>query len=141
MGNRSVRQTLRKKLEQSSQAMRQTPEIGEVKNIQPMSRKERLSHQHREDLEKMRLRQRRENFCHYEENSMTQPPGSLGFISEAERFVTDVAAVEKGIRDAEIAKKDTITHAKRYIPHMTNCHAPIVFVLSRESSIFTADTH
>merc|ERR1712179_188576 len=53
MGNRSVRQTLRKKLEQSSQAMRQTPEIGEVKNIQPMSRKERLSHQHREDLEKM----------------------------------------------------------------------------------------
>ena len=35
-------------------------------NIQPQSRKARQAQLFREDLEKMRLAARRENFCHYE---------------------------------------------------------------------------
>jgi len=82
-------------------------------NVQPASRKERHAQSYREDLEKSRLKNRRENFCHYEESGVTPPPDSLGYISEADRFVTDVAAVEKGIRDAAIAKKESIVHTKR----------------------------
>lgn len=35
-------------------------------NMQPQSRKARQAQMYREDLEKMRLANRRENFCHYE---------------------------------------------------------------------------
>merc|ERR1712226_519367 len=89
------------------------PDYGVVNNIQPQTRKERLSQQNREGLEKMRLKARREGYCSYEENGVTPPPDSLGYISEADRFITDVAAVQKVERDAEIAKKETILHNKR----------------------------
>jgi hypothetical protein len=35
-------------------------------NLQPQTRKERQAQMYREDLEKMRLAARRENYCHYE---------------------------------------------------------------------------
>ena len=47
-------------------------------NVQPQTRAERLSQQHREDLEKMRLRSRRESYCRYEvrppRTNRRQPP-------------------------------------------------------------------
>lgn len=89
------------------------PELGEVVNIQPLTRKERLSQQYREDLEKMRLRARRESYCRYEEGGLVQPPESLGYIPEAERFITDIAAIEKTDRDSAFAKKEQMHYNKR----------------------------
>lgn len=90
-----------------------TPELTNVRNVAPMSRKDRLSQQNREDLEKMRLRNRKGSYFQYEDVSMTQPEGSLGYISEADRFVTDVAAEVKNERDAAIAKKEQMNYNKR----------------------------
>ena len=89
------------------------PELGPVCNVQPQSRQERLSQQHREDLEKMRIRNRREKYCRYEEGGIEQPADSLGFITEADRFVTDIAAVVKNERDASINKKEQVYYNKR----------------------------
>ena len=44
----------------------QTPELGAVRNIQPQGRKERLAQAYREDLEKSRLRARKEGFYRHE---------------------------------------------------------------------------
>jgi len=68
---------------------------------------------YREDLEKMRLASRRENYCHYETGSLTPPPDSLGYISEADRFITDIAAVHKTERDADIAKREQMFYGRR----------------------------
>lgn len=92
---------------------RPTPEIGQVHNIPARTRHERKGEMHKEDLEKMRLRQRRECYYHHEEVSLVQPPDSLGYIPESERFITDVAAVEKMERDREIARKEQMYHNKR----------------------------
>jgi len=89
------------------------PELGDVVNIAPLTRKERLSQQYREDLEKMRLRARREKYCRYEEGGLEQPPESLGYIPEAERFITDIAAIEKSDRDGAFARKQQIHFNKR----------------------------
>jgi len=89
------------------------PELGEVVNLKPLTRKERLSQQYREDLEKMRLRARREKYCRYEEGGVDQPPDSLGYIPEADRFITDIAVVEKAERDAAFAKKQQQQYSKR----------------------------
>jgi len=89
------------------------PELGHVVNLQPLSRQERLSQQYREDLEKMRLRARRENYCRYEEGGIIQPPESLGYIPEAERFITDIASVEKNERDSEFAKREQMHYNRR----------------------------
>merc|ERR1712070_1353358 len=86
------------------------PPLGYVVNVQPQTRKERQAQSFREDLEKMRLRQRRENYCHYEEGGIVQPAESLGYISEADRFVTDIAGVNKTEREAEVAKREQMYH-------------------------------
>jgi len=91
----------------------EAPPLGNVVNIQPQTRKERLAQSFRDDLEKMRLRQRRENYCQYTEGGVDQPIESLGYISEAERFVTDVAAVNKAERDAEFTKKEQMYYNRR----------------------------
>ena len=90
-----------------------TPELGEVRNVAPKTRSERLSQLYKEDLEKSRLRARREGYYRHEEAGITQPEGSLGSISDADRFVTDVAAVNKNERDAAIAKQEQMYYAKR----------------------------
>ena len=61
----------------------------------------------------MRLRNRKEGFYSYQEGGITQPTSSLGYISEAERFITDVAAVAKSEREADHAKRDQMVQAKR----------------------------
>jgi len=97
-------------------AMRQQqgpPPLGQVMNIEPQTRKARQAQSFREDLEKMRLRERRENYCAYEEGGVTPPPDSLGYISEAERFTSDIAGVNKAERDAEVSKREQIFHNRR----------------------------
>ena len=44
---------------------------------------------------------------------MTPPPESLGYISEADRFVTDIAAVHKTERDADVAKREQMFYGRR----------------------------
>ena len=89
------------------------PELGDVRNVVPKTRADRNAALHREDLEKSRLRARREGYYRHEEAGITQPEGSLGSISDADRFVTDVAAVNKNERDASIAKQEQMYYAKR----------------------------
>lgn len=96
-----------------SSSRRTRPELGDVCNVQPQTREQRNAEQHREDLEKMRLRNRKEGFYSYQEGGITQPTSSLGYISEAERFITDVAAVAKSEREADHAKRDQMVQAKR----------------------------
>ena len=59
------------------------------------------------------MRARRENFCVYEEAGIVQPVESLGYIADADRFVTDVAAVDKAERDAEFAKREQMFYNRR----------------------------
>merc|ERR1719409_2322637 len=89
------------------------PALGNVVNMQPQTRKERQAQMYREDLEKMRLANRRENYCHYESGGVTPPADSLGYISEADRFITDIAAVHKVERDADVAKREEMFYNRR----------------------------
>jgi len=89
------------------------PPLGEVFNMQPQTRKERQAQMYREDLEKMRLRNRRECYCVYEEGGLTPAEDSLQHIGEADRFVTDVAQCHKAERDAENQKRETMFYNKR----------------------------
>jgi len=91
----------------------EAPPLGHVVNIQPQTRKERRAQVYREDLEKSRLRARREKFAHYEEGGLVPPPDSLGYINEADRFVTDIAAVNKAERESENAKREQMYHGRR----------------------------
>jgi len=91
----------------------EAPPLGNVVNIQPQTRKERQAQSFRDDLEKMRLRARRENYCVYEEGGVDQPKNSLGYISEADRFVTDIAAVNKAERDTEFNRKEQMYYNRR----------------------------
>lgn len=97
----------------SGQAARGPPELGEVRQLAPRSRQERMGEVHKEDLEKMRLRARRECYYHHEEAAIEQPPESLGYIRESERFITDIAAVEKDERNAAVARRELMFHNKR----------------------------
>lgn len=48
-----------------------------------------------------------------QEGGIAQPPDSLGHISESERFITDIAAVEKLERDAQFSKREQMYYNKR----------------------------
>ena len=48
-----------------------------------------------------------------QEPGFEQAPESLGFIPESERFITDIASVEKVDRDAAISRQQQICYAKR----------------------------
>ena len=50
-----------------------------------------------------------------QDGGIVPKPGSLGFISEAERFVTDIAGVNKAEREAEVHKRETMYHNKRIV--------------------------
>lgn len=91
------------------------PELGPVMNIEPQTRKMRQAETCREEREKERLRARRENYCVYEEGGVTPVAESLSYITEAERFVTDAAAVNKAERDAAVNKKEGIHYNRRVL--------------------------
>ena len=44
---------------------------------------------------------------------MTPPPDSLGYISEADRFITDIAGVAKLEREQDVAKREQMYHNRR----------------------------
>lgn len=50
---------------------------------------------------------------HAQTGGVTPPPDSLGYISEADRFVTDIAAVHKTERDADVAKREQMFYGRR----------------------------
>lgn len=83
-------------------------------NVVPQTRQERKAKDSREVLEKTRLRQRKEGFCHYEEGGLTPfGPESLSHISEKDRFITDIAGVNKIEREQEVAKREQMYHNRR----------------------------
>merc|ERR1711907_570771 len=91
-----------------------TPPPNGVRNVAPQDRSARRAGMHREQLEKSRLRDRKEGFQRYDGGADTrQERHSLGFITEADRFVTDTAAEEKLTRDADRAQRELKYYHKR----------------------------
>ena len=68
---------------------------------------------HKEDLEKMRLRNRREGFFKYAEGGITPGPDSAQYIPDADRFITDVAGQEKRDRELMLAQKKELQEVNR----------------------------
>ncbi|RHY95725.1 hypothetical protein DYB37_005523 [Aphanomyces astaci] len=79
------------------------------KNIQARTRDERKAVRDKETWEKDRLRARKEGYIRVDTSisgsAMTvQAAGSQGYMSDADRFHTDVAGEEKVVRESRIAK-------------------------------------
>merc|ERR1712139_264334 len=72
------------------------------RNCKPLGRDEKKAMNDKESIEKQRLRERREEFFHFEEPNdraeggvSAAGVGSVGWIPEADRFNTDSAHMEK----------------------------------------------
>merc|ERR1712093_144892 len=72
------------------------------RNVKPLGRDEKKAMNDKESIEKQRLRERREEFFHFEEPNARAAGGvsaagvgSVGWIPEADRFNTDSAHMEK----------------------------------------------
>merc|ERR1711939_1201226 len=82
------------------------------RNVKPLGRDEKKAMNDKESIEKQRLRERREEYFHFEEpiarkngGVSAMAPGTVGWVPEADRFNTDSAYAEKmdqkGRREAE----------------------------------------
>jgi len=91
------------------------PPLGQVVNVAPQTRDQRKAALFREDLEKMRLKERREKYYSYQEGGVTPTAESLSYIPEEQRFVTDAASVNKGERDAAVQKREQMFYDRRVI--------------------------
>mmetsp|Transcript_22452 Transcript_22452/g.75513 ORF Transcript_22452/g.75513 Transcript_22452/m.75513 type:complete len:212 (-) Transcript_22452:220-855(-) len=91
----------------------ENPEITEVRNIQPKTRAQRG--QTRDELEKARLEQRTGGFTRYENPAdvLIQPPTSLAYATDADRFNRDTAGMEKLKRDEEHTRKELMFYGRR----------------------------
>lgn len=89
------------------------PEITQVRNIVPKTRGERG--QTRDELEKARLRARTGGFERYVDPAevLTQPPDSLGYADDTDRFNRDTVGMERSQREAAYAHKEMILYARR----------------------------
>eukprot|EP00307_Rebecca_sp_RCC1486_P005443 CAMPEP_0119413992 /NCGR_PEP_ID=MMETSP1335-20130426/6340_1 /TAXON_ID=259385 /ORGANISM="Chrysoculter rhomboideus, Strain RCC1486" /LENGTH=231 /DNA_ID=CAMNT_0007438837 /DNA_START=56 /DNA_END=751 /DNA_ORIENTATION=- len=89
------------------------PEITEVRNVVPRQRDERGFT--RDDIEKERLKQRTGGFVRYEDpqDVLIQPPDSLGYADDADRFNRDVTGMEKTAREAAFARKELMFYNRR----------------------------
>ena len=58
-------------------------------------------------------RQQIDRHVRSQDGGLTPEPDSLTYISEADRFVTGTAQINKAERDQEIAKRDQQTYQKR----------------------------
>jgi hypothetical protein len=89
------------------------PEIPHVRNFQPKSRDERG--QSKDDFEKSRLKSRTGGFQRYTDPAevLTQPPDSLGYADDADRFNRDTTGEEKIRRDVAYARKEMIYYNRR----------------------------
>ena len=83
--------------------------------VQPETRADRASKSDKTTLEKSRLMQRREKFTRYEDIGEPTVPASnaVGFMSDANRFHSDTAGEEKGVRDAAIQRREEKFENKR----------------------------
>merc|ERR1712072_417806 len=92
------------------------------RNCKPLGRDEKKAMNDKESIEKQRLRERREEFFHFEEPNAGV--GSVGWIPEADRFNTDSAHMEKqeqaGRREDEErfwdARRDANVRGKDGVP-------------------------
>ncbi|OQS05726.1 hypothetical protein THRCLA_02173 [Thraustotheca clavata] len=88
------------------------------KNINARTRDERKAVRDKETWEKDRLKARKEGYVRIDTSisgsAMTvQAPGSQGFMSDADRFHTDVAGEEKVVRESRMAKHQMVYDNKR----------------------------
>ncbi|CAK4441610.1 unnamed protein product [Aphanomyces euteiches] len=88
------------------------------KNIQARTRDERKAVRDKETWEKDRLRARKEGFVRIDTSisgsAMTvQAAGSQGYMSDADRFHTDVAGEEKVLRESRIARHQMTYDTRR----------------------------
>merc|ERR1712196_85726 len=72
------------------------------RNCKPLGRDEKKAMNDKESIEKQRLRERREEYFHFEEpiprnqgGVSASAPGTVGWTAEADRFNTDSAYMEK----------------------------------------------
>lgn len=83
--------------------------------MQPETRADRASKSDKTTLEKGRLLQRREKFTRYEDIGEPTVPttNAVGFMSDADRFHSDTAGEEKGVRDTSIQRREQKFENKR----------------------------
>merc|ERR1711939_933145 len=72
------------------------------RNVKPLGRDEKKAMNDKESIEKQRLRERREEFFHFEEPNARDAggvsaagPGTVGWVPESDRFNKDSAHAEK----------------------------------------------
>ena len=85
------------------------------KYVKPRTREERRNLSNKETLEKDRLKKRNEGYNRYVDLGKVTEPTKLavGYLAEHERFDTDYAFEEKGLRDARLARQEQIYVNKR----------------------------
>ena len=83
--------------------------------VQPETRADRASKSDKTTLEKGRLLQRREKFQRYVDiGEPTVPtPKACGFMSDADRFHSDTAGEEKGVRDSAVHPREEKFETRR----------------------------
>ncbi|KAL0209386.1 hypothetical protein RCL1_007754 [Eukaryota sp. TZLM3-RCL] len=87
-----------------------------INNIQPRQRAERQSSMYREDLEKLRLKNRREDYFNYEgttEALHVVTPEAPFYCPEAHRFSTDFASEYQEERSRQLQHRKEIIERKR----------------------------
>ncbi|KAL0229581.1 hypothetical protein GEMRC1_014198 [Eukaryota sp. GEM-RC1] len=88
-----------------------------IRNIQPRQRSERQSTINREDLEKQRLRNRKEDYFHYE--GSTDPLHVVNedaplYLNEANRFSDDFVSIQQEEKARKLARQQAILEKKRH---------------------------
>ncbi|ESU43851.1 hypothetical protein QR46_1254 [Giardia duodenalis assemblage B] len=82
--------------------------------IKPMSREERRALQDRDYMEKLRLAQRREDYCQYEDpgfiNHASQ--NSAAYIDEHHRFADNILDIERNRREEERLRRENYLRAR-----------------------------
>merc|ERR1711977_799559 len=90
------------------------------RNCRPLGRDEKKAMNDKESIEKQRLRERREEYFHFEEPLSRDQggvgaagPGTVGWIPEADRFQTDSALAEKMDQQRQRQNEERFWDARR----------------------------
>merc|ERR1711959_220888 len=90
------------------------------RNVKPLGRDEKKAMNDKESIEKQRLRERREEYFHFEEPNARKAGGvsaagvgTVGWIPEAERFNTDSAHSEKVAQNERRQAEEKFWDARR----------------------------
>merc|ERR1712146_682456 len=89
-------------------AMSVPPSAFGFRNVRPLGRDEKKAMNDKESIEKQRLRERREEYFHFEEpiarasgGVSAYAPQTVGWVPEADRFNTDLHMQKRWIRKHE----------------------------------------